>query len=99
MMHNILYTLVTCVCAYHVKYYLHHNFVHGLAWCCSDFLCEDGNIRLADGESQSKGRLEVCRDGQWWAVLSKGLLETQGDQLCDQLGFSAEGKDAAVCNK
>ena len=65
-----------------------------LALFCSDRICEDGNVRLTDGDSQSRGRLEICRDQQWWTVSRMGLLEDHGAEACDQLGFSAEGKHA-----
>ena len=70
--------------------------MYELAQLCTDRICQDGEVRLTDGDSQSRGRLEICRDGQWWTVSRTGLLEDHGDEICGQLGFIARGKDALL---
>ena len=55
--------------------------------------CEEGDVRLAGGVTNSSGRLEVCANGMWGRVCN--ALQYWGPDnarvVCRQLGFSGEG--------
>ena len=51
--------------------------------------CEDGDVRLADGTSDS-GRVEFCFGGQWRTVCYDGWDVREAEVVCRQLGLSTE---------
>ena len=53
----------------------------------------NGEIRLADGESDHQGRVEVCLGGQWGTICAATTWGNQEAQVvCRQLGYeNAEG--------
>ena len=55
--------------------------------------CEEGEVRLVDGETNSNGRLEVCGNGMWGTVYN--FLGYWGPDnarvVCHQLGFFEQG--------
>ena len=51
-------------------------------------VCENGDVRLADGPSQYEGRLEICRDEMWGTVCnSSGWMSYEIKVACRELGF------------
>ena len=54
-------------------------------------VCEDGDIRLVGGASESEGRLEVCFDKRWGTVDGDGWTHTDTQVVCKQLGHSTSG--------
>ncbi len=50
-------------------------------------VCDDGEIRLVDGDDNTEGRLEVCYNGQWGTVCSDEFGYVDGRVACRQLGF------------
>ena len=56
--------------------------------------CEEGEVRLVGGVSNSSGRLEVCANRVWGRVCN--ALRYWGPDnarvVCRQLGFAEEGK-------
>ena len=50
--------------------------------------CEDGDIRLVDGESDMEGRLELCRAGKWGTVCDSQWTDKHTAVVCRYLGFS-----------
>lgn len=60
--------------------------------------CVDHDIRLAGGDSEREGLVEVCFDGVWGTICDDRLynydyyherldVETQANVICRQLGF------------
>jgi len=39
-----------------------------LSWLSVNSGCAEGGVRLAGGESEMEGRVEVCHNQTWWAV-------------------------------
>lgn len=52
--------------------------------------CTTGQIRLAGGNNNLQGRLEVCFAGQWATVTDDGWSTPDAKVVCRQLGFSDE---------
>ncbi len=53
--------------------------------------CEDGQVRLADGQSPMEGRVEMCYDGVWGTVCNRAWSKADASVVCRQLGFSSSG--------
>lgn len=49
--------------------------------------CTEGDARLVNGPSASKGRLEVCIDHTWATVCSSFFGVQEGGVVCEQLGY------------
>ncbi|KAJ8043083.1 Soluble scavenger receptor cysteine-rich domain-containing protein SSC5D [Holothuria leucospilota] len=45
------------------------------------------DVRLADGVSNSSGRIEVLHNGEWGTVCEDGWNLTDSDVVCRQLGY------------
>ena len=56
--------------------------------------CEDGQLKLVDGDVVTEGRLEICSNGMWGTVCdntaSWGIHEAR--VVCQQLGFPTTGE-------
>ena len=50
--------------------------------------CFNGAIRLADGESEREGRVEICRAGRWGTVCDNQWTINNTAVVCRFLGFS-----------
>ena len=49
-------------------------------------------MRLAGGQSQNEGRVEVCFNGEWGIVAIDYWSSTRGAEvICRQLGYDVEG--------
>lgn len=53
--------------------------------------CPSGEVRLADGETDREGRVEVCLGGQWGTVCNHQWTSEDTDVVCEQLGFFSSG--------
>ena len=49
--------------------------------------CEDGDIRLVDGDIEQEGRPEVCVDGIWGSICGYGWSLNDAYVTCLTLGF------------
>ena len=49
-------------------------------------LCTDGAVRLADGENENEGHVELCKDGIWGTI-------------CDSSGDWGEAESRVVCRQ
>ena len=50
--------------------------------------CFDGAIRLADGESEREGRVEICSTGRWGTVCDSQWTTNNTAVVCRFLGYS-----------
>ena len=60
-------------------------------------MCEDGDVRLADGPSEYEGRLDICDGERWGTVCDDGWYSDSDivrvedvSVACRQLGFSSD---------
>ena len=50
-------------------------------------LCEDGEVRLVEGETEWEGRLEVCFHQRWGTVSRNGWSEANAQVVCSDMGY------------
>ena len=53
--------------------------------------CDDGDVRLANGDNSLEGRLEVCFNGVWGTVCREGFDSDDARVVCRQLSPQLEG--------
>lgn len=53
--------------------------------------CRNGDVRLIRGRNSLQGRVEVCYDGVWGTVCSRGWDREDANVVCRQLGLSGSG--------
>ena len=53
--------------------------------------CEDGDVRLVDGDSEYEGLVEVCLSQRWGTVNGDGWSSVDTRVVCRQLGYPTEG--------
>ena len=50
--------------------------------------CENGDIRLVNGESELEGRVELCLNTRWGTVCDSQWTDNHTAVVCRELGFS-----------
>ena len=53
--------------------------------------CQDGDVRLVDGQSAYEGRVEVCIGQRWGTVCNTGWSTEDSEVVCQQLGYPPTG--------
>ena len=56
-------------------------------------VCVQGNVRLANGNDMTEGRLEICNNGVWGTVCHHFWDDLDAEVICRQLGFETVGKE------
>ena len=56
--------------------------------------CSDGGVRLADGDTPTEGRVEVCQGGVWGTICNDHWSQADTDVVCGELGLLSSGKCA-----
>ena len=54
-------------------------------------LCNDGDVRLVGGNTNSEGRVEICINSAWGTVCDSGWDTQETSVVCSQLGFLPQG--------
>ena len=54
--------------------------------------CEDGQLRLAGGESPSEGGVEICIGNVWGFVCDTEWGSEDANVVCSVLGYSPSGQ-------
>ncbi len=49
--------------------------------------CNDGDIRVVGGDSETYGRVELCLLGQWGSVQDEDWSVSDATVVCKQLGL------------
>ena len=58
----------------------------------ANFSCEDGEVRLAGGDTPNEGRVEICFDNQFGTICNDGWDGNDAKVICGELGFSRDCK-------
>ena len=64
-----------------------HHFLSSL----TSVVCIDGTVRLIDGFTRNKGRVEICHNNDWGTVCNRLWDDIDARVVCRQLGFSFTG--------
>ena len=59
--------------------------------CTESTNCQDGDVRLVDGDFVTEGRLEVCSNGIWGTVCGTGFNAIDAYVVCKELGLGLAG--------
>ena len=51
-------------------------------------VCNNSDVRLADGEWEYEGRVEICHDGIWSTVCDDYINDDMATVVCRQLTLS-----------
>ena len=54
--------------------------------------CRTGQLRLAGGNIQNEGRVEICMDNVWGTVCDDLWNGNDATVVCRQLGYSPQGQ-------
>ena len=54
--------------------------------------CTTGQLRLAGGNIQNEGRVEICMNSAWGTVCDGSWGSADATVVCKQLGYSVQGE-------
>lgn len=58
--------------------------------------CNDTSVRLINGQTETEGTVELCRNGAWGTVCDDFWDNREAEVVCRQLGFQTEGEKIPV---
>ena len=54
--------------------------------------CTDGQLRLAGGNVDNEGRVEICFNNEWGTICDDNWSTNDANVACSVLGFSSTGE-------
>lgn len=54
-------------------------------------VCNDGDVRLVDGNNRLEGRVELCENNAWGTICDTEFSEDVADVICNQTGYRHNG--------
>ena len=54
--------------------------------------CTDGQLRLAGGNVDNEGRVEICLNNEWGTICDDNWNTNDANVACGVLGFADSGK-------
>ena len=66
---------------------IYYGFLHKYMYCNFSAPCNNGDVRLADGNIANEGRVEICIDNVWGTVCDDVFTSVDAQVVCGQLGY------------
>ena len=68
------------------------TMIQTLIMCCVLFIveysnCTTGDVRLMNGPSPNKGRVEMCLNRVWVSICNNSFSSSEANTVCGQLGY------------
>ena len=80
------WTNCASVCTLRSLKYVHTCMVNAII--IGGSICNDGELRLNGGQSQTEGIVEICFGGVWGTICDDGWDDSDARVACRQLGYS-----------
>ena len=65
---------------------------YGVVHIHSSAPCNDGQLRLAGGNVDNEGRVEICLNNEWGTICDDNWSTNDANVVCGALGFSSTGE-------
>ena len=62
-------------------------------------VCDDGDIRLANGSNPLEGRVEICMNNAWGTICNDDFGSSDVEVICTQLGYRFNGTSVLGISK
>ena len=74
--------------------YLCASFIHVTSFIVpgnETKICENGDLRLANGTVKNEGRVELCFHNRWGTICDDNWVAKGAQVVCRQVGFPSAG--------